>query len=71
MDMCMIDVTDVPDVKAGDEVLVYGPGQAERAAQTMGTIVYELLCDLTGRGPPGLCGRARGIKASIHPRPCA
>ena len=51
MDMCMIDVTDVPDVKAGDEVLVYGPGQAERAAQTMGTIVYELLCDLTGRVP--------------------
>ena len=49
MDMCMIDVTDVPDVKAGDEVLVYGPGQAERAAQTMGTIVYELLCDLTPR----------------------
>ena len=51
MDMCMVDVTDVPEVKAGDEVLVYGPGQAERAAQTMGTIVYELLCDLTGRVP--------------------
>ena len=51
MDMCMIDVTDVPDVKTGDEVLVYGPGQTERAAQAIGTIVYELLCDLTGRVP--------------------
>ena len=51
MDMCMVDVTDVPDVQTGDEVLVYGPGQAERAAQTMGTIVYELLCDLTPRVP--------------------
>ena len=47
----MIDVTDVPDVKTGDEVLVYGPGQTERAAQAIGTIVYELLCDLTGRVP--------------------
>lgn len=51
MDMCMIDVTDVPDVKTGDEVLVYGPGQTERAAQAIGTIVYELLCDLTPRIP--------------------
>ena len=39
------------NVKAGDEVLVYGPGQTERAAQAIGTIVYELLCDLTGRVP--------------------
>ena len=60
MDMCMIDVTDVPDVKAGDEVLVYGPGQAERAAQTMGTIVYELLCDLTDRVPRVYVDRPEG-----------
>ncbi|USF26008.1 Alanine racemase 1 [Firmicutes bacterium ASF500] len=51
MDMCMVDVTDAPGVKAGDEARVYGPGLTDRAAQLAGTIPYELLCQLTPRVP--------------------
>lgn len=51
MDMCMVDVTDLPDVKPGDIAVVYGPGLTQRAAELAGTIVYELLCGLTPRVP--------------------
>ena len=51
MDMCMVDVTDAPGVKVGDEAQVYGPGLTDRAAQLAGTIPYELLCQLTPRVP--------------------
>jgi len=51
MDMCMVDVTDLPEAQAGDEALVYGPGLTERAAQMAGTIVYELLCRVSPRVP--------------------
>lgn len=49
MDMCMVDVTDLPQVKAGDVATVYGPGLTEQAAGLCGTIVYELLCDVSPR----------------------
>ena len=51
MDQCMIDVTDVDDVKVGDEVVLYG-GQGEEfisveeVASKAGTISYELLTSL-------------------------
>ena len=49
MDMCMIDVTDVPSVRAGDPVTVFGPtAPVEALAQATGTIAYEIL---TGIGP--------------------
>ena len=51
MDMCMIDVTDLPEARAGDEVLVYGPGLTDRAAELADTIVYELLCNVSPRVP--------------------
>ena len=51
MDMCMVDVTDAPGVKAGDVAAVYGPGLTDRAARLAGTIPYELLCQLTPRIP--------------------
>lgn len=51
MDMCMVDVTGAPGVKAGDVAQVYGPGLTDQAAQLAGTISYELLCQLTGRVP--------------------
>ena len=51
MDMCMVDVTGAPGVKAGDAATVYGPGLTDRAAQLAGTIPYELLCQLTPRVP--------------------
>ena len=50
MDQCMIDVTDVPDVAAGDEVVIMGRSlddeiSAEELAGKIGTINYEILCD--------------------------
>jgi len=51
MDQCMIDVTDVPDVKVGDEVVIYGAQgkeyiSVEEVADKAGTISYELLTSL-------------------------
>ncbi len=51
MDMCMVDVTDLPDVKPGDVATIYGGPLAEQAAQLTGTIVYELLCGVSPRVP--------------------
>lgn len=50
MDMCMVDVTDLPDVQAGDVATIFGPDKPlEEMADCLGTITYELLCDLSGR----------------------
>lgn len=52
MDMCMVDVTDIPDAKEGDVVVLYGEGQpVEAGAEIVKTISYELLCVLTKRIP--------------------
>ncbi len=56
MDMTMLDVTDVPGVNAGDEVMLIGSQGNERitaddiAAKT-GTIPYEVLCGISCRVP--------------------
>jgi alanine racemase len=56
MDMCMLDVTDVPGVSEGDEVVLIGNRGNERitaddiAAKT-GTIAYEVLCGISSRVP--------------------
>lgn len=50
MDMCMVDVTDLPQVRVGDAATVFGPEKPlEEMADCLGTITYELLCDLSGR----------------------
>ena len=51
MDMCMVDVTDLPGVRPGDVATVYGPGLTEQDARLQDTIVYELLCALSPRVP--------------------
>jgi alanine racemase len=56
MDMCMIDVTGIPDAQVGDVVTVFGrDGNAfipvEELAQKAGTVSYELLCAVSGRVP--------------------
>ena len=52
MDMCMIDLTDLPDVKEGDEVEIYGPhNSVNDAAHLAGTISYELTCAVSKRVP--------------------
>lgn len=56
MDMCMVDVTDAPDVKEDDVAILYGSDgtndqPVEAGAEIMNTISYELLCVLTKRIP--------------------
>ena len=51
MDMCMVDVTDLPDVKPGDIATVYNEELTLKAAKLTETIVYELLCDVAPRVP--------------------
>lgn len=52
MDSCMIDVTDVPNVTEGDEVLVFSSEEgntAEDMAALLGTIPYEVLTSVSAR----------------------
>ncbi|OAA86061.1 alanine racemase [Clostridium coskatii] len=56
MDQCMIDVTDIEDVKIGDEVILMGSDgkvkfDAEDIAKLLGTISYEVLCMVNKRVP--------------------
>ena len=52
MDMCMVDLTDLPDTHVGSEVEIFGPANdlctLSDAAQT---IPYELLCAVSKRVP--------------------
>lgn len=50
MDMCMADVTNIPDAKEGDEVEVYGKNiSIIECADKIGTIPYELLTKISRR----------------------
>ena len=51
MDMCMLDVTDVPGATEGDTAVAYGPGLTQQAAELADTIVYELLTSVSPRVP--------------------
>ena len=65
MDQCMIDVTDVPGVLKGDEVVIMGRSgeeevSAEELAGKLGTINYEILCDFGMRLHKIYIDRERG-----------
>lgn len=56
MDQTMIDVTDIEDVKIGDEVVIFGTGEngemtADDLAKNTDTINYEVVC-LVGKRVP-------------------
>lgn len=53
MDQCMIDVTNVNNIKIGDEVTIFGSGQitADNVSKWMGSISYEVLCLVAKRVP--------------------
>lgn len=52
MNMCMVDVTDLPQATAGDEVTLIGPGiTAETVAALAGTLHYELIARLSASIP--------------------
>lgn len=56
MDQCMIDVTHIPEVRQGDEVVLIGRQgddelTAEAVAGRLGTIAYEVVAELLARVP--------------------
>ena len=46
MDQCIVDISDIPSVEVGDEVILFGgePTQLDDLARIAGTINYELVC---------------------------
>ena len=57
MDMCMVDVSEIPEIRVGDEAALFGYDTdgtllpCERIAQQAGTISYEILCGISKRIP--------------------
>jgi alanine racemase len=56
MDMCMVDLSDIPDVAVDDEVVIIGcqgdeEVSADEVAELCGTISYEILCAISARVP--------------------
>ena len=53
MDQVMLDVTDIPNVQVGDEVLVFGGQELpmELVAEWADTICYEVVCAVSPRVP--------------------
>ncbi len=56
MDMCMVDVTEVPEAKVGDTVTIFGKNggasiTVEELSNRLNTIPYEVLCDINKRVP--------------------
>ena len=52
MDMCMVDLTDLPGVQVGDEVEVFGKrNDLDQMAEIADTIPYELTCAVSKRVP--------------------
>ena len=57
MDMCMVDVSEIPEIRVGDEAALFGYDSdgtllpCERIAQQAGTISYEILCGISKRIP--------------------
>ena len=52
MDMCMVDLTDIPEAEVGSEAEVFGPNNDIQAiSDAAQTIPYELLCSVTKRVP--------------------
>lgn len=50
MDMTMVDVTDIPDVAEGDEVIIFGPDNSiQEVAEQANTIPYEILTNTSER----------------------
>ena len=72
MDQMMIDVTDIEDVKSGDEVTVFGYDGREKIsvddlADKIGTINYEIVC-LIGKRVPRMYinnGKLEGRKSYL------
>ncbi len=56
MDLALVDVTDIPGVEVGDEVILIGSSEhcritAQEIASELGTVPYEVLCSIGKRVP--------------------
>ncbi|MBQ2330376.1 MAG: alanine racemase [Oscillospiraceae bacterium] len=52
MDMCMVDLTDLPEVNLDSRVEIFGKNAGlEALSQRAGTIPYELMCSISKRVP--------------------
>lgn len=56
MDMCMVDITGIPEAQVGDVVTIFGRDgdsfiPVEELAEQAGTVSYELLCAVSPRVP--------------------
>ena len=52
MDMCMVDLTDIPEARVGSEVELFGPQNSLLTlSDAADTIPYEILCSVTKRVP--------------------
>lgn len=52
MDMCMADLTDIPEADVGSEVEIFGEhNDIRKIAAAAGTIPYELMCSVSKRVP--------------------
>ena len=56
MDMILVDVSEIPGVKLGEEVVIFGKQREEQIsveelAASSSTIPYELLCNVSKRVP--------------------
>ena len=50
MDQITVDVTAIPEVRQNDEVILLGDGfTADQMAQLLGTIGYEIVCNISSR----------------------
>lgn len=70
MDQCMIDVTDVPGVREGDEVIIMGTDGthtilADDIAAATGTINYEIVCAFGQRLPKIYINRHKKQKGRL------
>ena len=64
MDQTMVDISDIPEAKEGDEVVVIGKSgdnelSAEEVSELAGSFNYELLCDLGKRIPRFITATAK------------
>ncbi|MBE0478881.1 alanine racemase [Candidatus Aerophobetes bacterium] len=65
MDMILVDVTRIPEVNVGDEVVLFGKQEGaeisvDELASKIGTINYEVICGISKRVPRVYTGRSNG-----------
>jgi len=50
MDMCMVDISDIPEAREGDEVIIFGKEKpVQQLADELQTIPYEVFTNISGR----------------------